>query len=114
MAANKGLGKEVTVTGPSGSQLESLIAQRNALERQIDEMRIRERDSVLQDVRQKIAAFEINPSELGFGNGRGRPAKRPRAGVAPKFRDPETGSTWSGRGKPPKWIAGKDRTEFVI
>lgn len=114
MAANKGLGKEVPAAHAlSGSQLEALIAQRNELEKQIDEMRIRERDSVLQDVRQKIVAFEISASELGFG-GRGRPAKRVRSGVAPKFRDPESGSTWSGRGKPPKWIAGKDRTEFVI
>ncbi|MEK6290655.1 MAG: H-NS histone family protein, partial [Paraburkholderia tropica] len=22
--------------------------------------------------------------------------------------------TWSGRGKPPRWIAGKDREKFLI
>ena len=37
-----------------------------------------------------------------------------RSGVAPKYRDPESGSTWSGRGKPPKWIAGQDRDNFLI
>jgi DNA-binding protein H-NS len=41
-------------------------------------------------------------------------ARSSRAGVAPKYRDPESGSTWSGRGKPPKWIAGQDRDSFLI
>jgi DNA-binding protein H-NS len=34
--------------------------------------------------------------------------------VAPKYRDPESGNTWSGRGKPPRWIAGQDRDQFLI
>ncbi len=114
MAANKS-GKEGQAQAVSGSQLEALIAQQKEIERQIEEVRFRERDSTLQDVRQKIALFEFGLAELGFGGrGRGRPVKLARASVAPKFRDPETGSTWSGRGKPPKWIAGKDRAEFVI
>jgi DNA-binding protein H-NS len=34
--------------------------------------------------------------------------------VAAKYRDAETGQTWTGRGKAPKWIEGKDRTPFII
>ncbi|MGV0962247.1 MAG: H-NS family nucleoid-associated regulatory protein [Limnohabitans sp.] len=34
--------------------------------------------------------------------------------VAHNYRDPVTGQTWTGRGKTPKWIEGKDRTQFVI
>ncbi len=39
--------------------------------------------------------------------------------VAPKYRHPATGETWSGRGKPPKWLAaeiakGKKATDFAI
>jgi DNA-binding protein H-NS len=34
--------------------------------------------------------------------------------VQPKYRDPETGATWSGRGVAPRWIAGKDREAFLI
>ncbi len=34
--------------------------------------------------------------------------------VAAKFRDPETGKTWSGRGREPVWIKGKNREEFKI
>ncbi|ATH15839.1 histone [Delftia acidovorans] len=33
---------------------------------------------------------------------------------APKYRDPATGATWTGRGKPPNWIVGKDRDQFLI
>ncbi|CAJ8619087.1 histone family protein nucleoid-structuring protein H-NS [Burkholderia pseudomallei] len=33
----------------------------------------------------------------------------------PKYRDPKTGATWSGRGRAPAWIANaKDRSKFSI
>jgi DNA-binding protein H-NS len=33
----------------------------------------------------------------------------------PKYRDPETGAMWSGRGRAPAWLADvKDRTAFLI
>ena len=34
--------------------------------------------------------------------------------VAPKYIDPVSGNTWTGRGKAPKWIDGKDRAPFLI
>ena len=34
--------------------------------------------------------------------------------VAAKYRDPATGQSWTGRGKAPKWIDGKDRAQFLI
>lgn len=115
MAATKGTEKDTANgSGEFAGDLMALLAQQESLARQIEDVRMRERETVLQDVRQKIAAFEIQPSEIGFGSGRGRPAKRVRAAVAPKFRDPDSGSTWSGRGKPPRWIAGKDRSKFAI
>src|SRR4051812_6889160 len=36
------------------------------------------------------------------------------AKVAAKFRNPETGETWSGRGREPKWLRGKNREEFKV
>jgi len=34
---------------------------------------------------------------------------------APKYRDPASGKTWTGRGKPPNWIVGiSDRSAFLI
>jgi DNA-binding protein H-NS len=47
--------------------------------------------------------------------GQGRKVRRGNGDkVAAKFRDPETGKTWSGRGREPTWIKGKDREEFKI
>ncbi|CAD6555125.1 hypothetical protein LMG27952_05760 [Paraburkholderia hiiakae] len=47
--------------------------------------------------------------------------KTPKAGnyvrgpQPPKYRDPKTGATWSGRGTAPAWLAGaKDRSKFLI
>lgn len=43
-----------------------------------------------------------------------------RSAVAPKYAHPENpGSTWTGRGKAPKWLAefeatGRNRSEFLI
>lgn len=38
-----------------------------------------------------------------------------RGPQAPKYRDPETGATWSGRGRAPAWLADvEDRTSFLI
>ena len=42
-----------------------------------------------------------------------------RQPVPPKYRNPETGATWSGRGKAPRWVsdaeaAGKSRDDFLI
>jgi DNA-binding protein H-NS len=42
------------------------------------------------------------------------PAKSKGSVGAPKYRDPATGATWTGRGKPPNWINGKDRAPFLI
>ena len=40
--------------------------------------------------------------------------RRTSGTVAAKFRNPETGQTWSGRGREPTWIKGKNREEFKI
>lgn len=38
-----------------------------------------------------------------------------RGPQAPKYRDPVSGATWSGRGPAPAWLVGeKDRTAFLI
>jgi DNA-binding protein H-NS len=55
----------------------------------------------------------LTAQDIFGGAKRGRKAGT-RAAVAPKYRDSATGATWTGRGKAPKWIDGKDRTQFAI
>lgn len=43
-----------------------------------------------------------------------REAGVPPLSHPPKYCDPVSGATWSGRGRAPGWIAGKDRDDFLI
>ncbi|MGI4856775.1 MAG: H-NS family nucleoid-associated regulatory protein [Janthinobacterium lividum] len=99
-------------------ELERLMQEKAKLDSQIETMRAAEKSTALAEVLEKIAAFELTPAELGFNSPRAYARKHAlgnqRSAVAPKYRDPESGKTWSGRGKPPLWIAGKDRDGFAI
>lgn len=96
------------------SQYAELKVQIAKLQAQADEARRAEVVNVITEIRQKIAEFGLTAGDLGFAEAarRGRPPKK--APLPPKYQDPKTGNTWSGRGKPPKWIAGKNRDRFLI
>lgn len=91
---------------------EDLMKQIEALQQQAEEARAREMEDALARVRSIIAQYNLSPNEVF------PPARGPRAGsgekVAPKYRDPASGNTWTGRGKPPKWIQDKNREDFLI
>lgn len=96
------------------SQYADLKAQIAKLQAQADEARRTELGNVIEDIRNKIAEYGLTAQDLGFAAAarRGRPPKK--APLPPKYQDPKSGSTWSGRGKPPNWIAGKNRDRFLI
>lgn len=97
------------------SQLAELIKQREALEAQIAAARKAEIADAIGKVRALVAEFGLIAQDV-FGSAKRGPkaAGASKNPVAPKYRDPSTGQTWTGRGKAPKWIEGKDRTQFVI
>jgi len=82
------------------------------------------------EMERKAAELGISAGELFAQAGQRAPTeqrtrgRRSRGGVAgakvaAKYRDPETGETWSGRGRPPRWLAakeaeGKRREEFAV
>lgn len=86
-----------------------LLAQREALEAQIEAARKQEVSDVIAKVRSLVADYGLTADDI-FA------AKRTYKTSAsePKFRDPATGKTWTGRGKPPDWIKGKDRSAYAI
>ncbi|HVW51592.1 MAG TPA: H-NS family nucleoid-associated regulatory protein [Trinickia sp.] len=54
-------------------------------------------------------------SSVATGSKASRPGKYPRGPQPAKYRDPESGATWSGRGRAPAWIANaKDRSRFSV
>lgn len=90
-----------------------LLQQRENLEKQIEEARRRENQEAIDKVRALVAEYELTPDDV-FGGRRGGKSSSAGQKVAPKYRDKATGATWTGRGKPPKWIEGKNRDEFLI
>lgn len=95
-----------------------------ALRKQIEDLTKRAEDArkaeirqLVGDIRRQIQEFGLTPDDL-FGGAarkqRSRPARAVGSTNPPKYRDPETGKTWTGIGKPPLWIAGKDRSGYLI
>lgn len=89
-----------------------LLRQREELDQRIEEVRKSEMVAAIAQVRQIVAEFDLTPEDV-FSSRAPRSSTKGTV-VAPKYRNPETGQTWSGRGKAPKWIEGKIRDQFVI
>jgi DNA-binding protein H-NS len=89
-----------------------LLQQREALELQITQARQREISQAVNQVRALVAEFGLTAQDV-FPSGKARSASAGNK-VAAKYRDAATGKTWTGRGKAPKWIDGKDRAKFLI
>ena len=89
-----------------------LIQEREALEQRIKAARQDAISGAIAKIQSLIAEFELTPQDV-FPPARSRSTVAGTK-VAPKYRDPATGNTWTGRGKAPKWIDGQDRTKFLI
>jgi DNA-binding protein H-NS len=97
------------------SSYKELLQQRESLEQAIQEARTREISQAVQKVRDLMAEYGLTAQDI-FPSGRGAKSSGTKSvnKVAPKFRDPATGQTWTGRGKAPKWIEGQDRAKYLI
>ena len=107
------------------------------LMRQAEKARKAETGAAITEIKAKMAAYGITLEDLGGkakaargrkpkgGKAAAKPAKtlakpaKVRKPVAVKYRNPETGETWTGRGQPSKWIkameaAGRKREEFLV
>ncbi|WP_028209049.1 H-NS histone family protein [Paraburkholderia nodosa] len=91
-----------------------LKAQMAALEEQAAAARAAEFEAVLADIRVKVVEYGLTERDI-FGRRQGARAKTITGVLPPKYRDPKTGATWSGRGRAPNWIKNaKNRDRFLI
>ena len=94
--------------------LKEIDAQLAALQAQREEIRKSELKTAVDKVRSLVAEYGLTESDV-FPPARGaRSTSTAGTKVAPKYRDPATGATWTGRGKAPKWIEGQEREKFAI
>ena len=91
--------------------LADLIAQKENLEQRIAEIRKKERENAIATVRSNIKDYDLSSEDIFPTN---QKPKSTRAASVPKYKDPETGKTWSGQGRTPKWLEGKNKEEFLI
>ncbi|UUX94213.1 H-NS histone family protein [Aquabacterium sp. J223] len=99
--------------------LQELLAQKASLEKQIAETQRQERTDAIAKVKSLMAEYGLTAADIA-----GKPAAAPRGAaagrkVAPKYRNPQTGETWSGRGLQPNWLknalaAGHKIEEFSV
>ena len=93
--------------------LSDLIKQKEALDAQIALVRQSEQAEAISKIKTLIAEYELTQEDI-FGGSKRAPKEGGSFKVAPKYRNLETGATWTGRGKRPKWIEGKDLALFAI
>ncbi|MDX4956121.1 H-NS histone family protein [Delftia acidovorans] len=90
------------------STYQNLLARKAELEAQIAAAQAEAKADAINKVRELIREHDLTPEDL-----QGPAKPKGSVGVA-KYRDPATGATWTGRGKPPNWINGKDRAAFAL
>nr|WP_180317262.1 H-NS histone family protein [Delftia acidovorans] len=92
------------------SEYKTLLQQKAELDARIAEVMKTEKAGAVAEVRNLVQQYQLTEQDVFPASGR----KAKGSVGAPKFRDPETGATWTGRGKPPNWIVGKERSDFAI
>ena len=94
--------------------LKDLLQQREAIDKAIAEARQSEISAAVSKVRAMVAEYGLTAQDIFPGRASKPASVKSVSKVAAKYRDPATGQTWTGRGKAPKWIDGKDRAQFAI
>ena len=95
------------------SSLKDLLSQIETLQNQVAEVRQREVGEAIAKVRALVAEYQLTTSDV-FPSSKGKSSAKKTGKVAPKYRDPISGNTWSGRGLAPKWLAGKNKDDYLI
>jgi len=111
------------------TQRRKLEKEISRLQKQAAALEKKQRVPVINDIVRSMREYDITPEDIieAFSRRTRTSAKKAakrttttvRTPVPPKYRNPETGATWSGRGKAPRWIseaesAGKSRDSFLI
>lgn len=87
-------------------------AQIADLEKKAHEARSSEITSAKAQIAEIMKTYGLSLSDL---EGSAKPKSyKVRQSVAAKYRSEETGATWTGRGRAPLWLAGKNKDDFLI
>ena len=80
--------------------VDKLREMRNSIDRELESRKNKQRKEIAKKIHDLAASIGMTPDEvLATGS-----KARKRTPLAPKYKDPETGKTWSGRGRKPGWL----------
>lgn len=115
--------------------IKTIEAQIRKLQARALALREKDRKPVIAGIVRQMKAHDIAVSDIAEAYGKPRAARRAaparpatskagkagkaRKAVPVKYRHPDTGDTWTGRGRTPRWIveaeeAGADRSSFAV
>ena len=100
--------------------LSDLLAQKAELEKQIESLGREQRSGAIAEIKTLMADHGLTVADLsGKAAASGKKAAAKGSKVAAKYRDPDSGATWSGRGLQPNWLkaaieGGRKIEEFSV
>ncbi len=95
------------------AETEKLLAEKADLEAKIEARRKEKHALAIAEIKTVVDLYKIPVQDIIDALG-GLPKNARKGQKAPiKFRDTD-GHEWSGRGKEPNWIKGKDRAQFAV
>ena len=110
--------------------LEQIQRRIDALRKQAEAVTAKITRAALDEIRLLMERHGLTTKDIDAYRPRGRPGKGRQSSKAsaslssaaakkgklpPKYRNPDTGETWSGHARPPAWIKDvKDRSKFLI
>jgi len=91
-------------------EIKDLMEQRRLLDEKIEQTRRAARGMAIEQALNLITTFQLTPEDLFSNTKKGKAKSK----SPPKYRDPETGKTWTGRGAVPGWLKDKNREDYLI
>ena len=100
------------------ASLQDLLAQKEALDQQIEATKKKERGDAIEKIRTLMSEYGLTVADLSP-----RVPAKAKTGtgkkVAAKYRNTATGESWSGRGLQPKWLkaalaSGRKLSDFAV
>ena len=101
------------------ASLQDLIAQKEALEREIERTKQQGRSDAVAKIRALMSEYGLSVADLAGKTPKGKSPKGKGGKVPAKYRNPSTGEAWSGRGLQPRWLkaalaTGRKIDEFAL
>lgn len=103
------------------SEKQKIENQIEKLKEEVNELQKRHRGPALASILKAMREYDISIEDITAASSGTRSSRRAssRTTVPPKYRDPATGSTWTGRGRTPRWLVdaeaqGHKRDDFLI